>query len=334
MTAGNVTMKNILVFLEQRNGIVKQASIEVWNGIQACAGSKPGNAKVFGIVAGPLEQGDLEGMLSGDGVVYHDASDDLALYNSENYITVISELFGKESCSTLLFADTALSRDLAPRLSIRLQAALLSGCEPEQALLKGICRRPVYSGRGIAVYSAQSDRTIYTLASTAGHPETLPEGKIVFKSYKKSCVTDLHPASIVRKVVMIQGRPDVAEARIIVAGGRGMGGRESFGVLEELAEVLGGAVGASRSVVDEGWRPHAEQIGQTGKTVAPALYIACGISGAVQHLAGIGAAGTVVAINNDPHAPIFTRADYGIVGDVHTVIPNLVGEFRDFLKKK
>ena len=113
-----------------------------------------------------------------------------------------------------------------------------------------------------------------------------------------------------------------------------MGGSEGFALLEQLALLLGGAVGASRTAVDEGWRPHAEQIGQTGKTVAPALYFACGISGAVQHRAGIGSAGIVVAINRDRHAPIFDIADYGIAGDVHNVLPKLVDSLKDFLKKQ
>ncbi len=121
---------------------------------------------------------------------------------------------------------------------------------------------------------------------------------------------------------------------IIVAGGRGMGGAEGFALLDKLAALLGGAVGASRTAVDEGWRPHAEQIGQTGKTVAPALYFACGISGAVQHLAGIGSAGIVVAINRDRDAPIFDVADYGIVGDVFVVLPKLIDELQEYLKKK
>ena len=126
----------------------------------------------------------------------------------------------------------------------------------------------------------------------------------------------------------------MAEARIIVAGGRGMGGAEGFTLLEQLALLLGGAVGASRAAVDEGWRPHADQIGQTGKTVAPALYFACGISGAVQHLAGIGSAGIVVAINSDPHAPIFNVADYALIGDVHIVLPKLLDSLQEFLKKQ
>jgi electron transfer flavoprotein alpha subunit len=130
-----------------------------------------------------------------------------------------------------------------------------------------------------------------------------------------------------------QGR-DIAEASVIVAGGRGMGSPEAFGLLEELAALFGGSVGASRSAVDEGWRPHGEQIGQTGKRVAPDLYIACGISGALQHLAGIAAARIVVAVNSDPDAPIFGVADYGIVGDVRIVLPGLIAAFRDLLIKK
>ncbi|NEX14306.1 MAG: electron transfer flavoprotein subunit alpha, partial [Prosthecochloris sp.] len=129
-------------------------------------------------------------------------------------------------------------------------------------------------------------------------------------------------------------RRDISESDIIVAGGRGVGGRDNFVLLESLAEALGGVVGASRSAVDEGWRPHADQIGQTGKSVAPKLYIACGISGAVQHLAGISGAGTVVAINRDREAPIFGAADYGVVGTIEEVVPRLERAVRNFQRLK
>ena len=148
------------------------------------------------------------------------------------------------------------------------------------------------------------------------------------------CFTGEELFPLVRRLAMHKGVQDVAEAKIIVAGGRGMGSAEGFSLLEELAGLLGGCVGASRPVVDEGWRSHAEQIGQTGKTVAPALYLACAISGAPQHLAAIGSAGIVVAINRDPHASIFDVADYGIVGDVHLVLPKLIEELQEFLKKR
>jgi len=138
----------------------------------------------------------------------------------------------------------------------------------------------------------------------------------------------------VRSIIAGSSRRSIAEAEIIVAGGRGMGGKDQFVLLEELASLLGGSVGASRSAVDEGWRPHSDQIGQTGKSVAPDLYIACGISGALQHLAGISAARTVVAINSDPEAPIFDAADYGMVGDVREVIPAFIGAVKEVLQKK
>jgi electron transfer flavoprotein alpha subunit len=328
-----LVMNKFLVFLEQREGIVKKASLSTWNRVQGLAALQ-GESVVAGIIAGPVDLRQLDGTLSGDGVIYHANDDGLRLYNQEHYTRLIADTFKREGTSTLFFADTSMSRDLASRLSVRLQASLLSGCSIVEKDTTGTCIRPVYSGSSLASFIPKQRERIYILSSRAPEAASSSGGHLEFITLDTKSFTAQDIFPVVRRIVMREGSPDVAEARVIVAGGRGMGGAEGFALLEELAVLLGGSVGASRTAVDEGWRPHAEQIGQTGKTVAPALYFACGISGAAQHLAGIGSADVVVAINSDRHAPIFDVADYGIVGDVHLVLPKLIDSLKEFLKKK
>ncbi|MEI8033055.1 MAG: electron transfer flavoprotein subunit alpha/FixB family protein [Chlorobiaceae bacterium] len=326
-------MKKFLVFLEQREGVVKKASIDAWNRVQELA-ALSGGASLSGLLAGPADTASLEELMQGDGAIYHANHDALALYTQDGYARIVLEMMTKEGYSALFFADTALARDLAPVLSVRLQASLLSG-RPELSLEGKVarCRRPVYSASAEASFTP--GRPIAVTILSSGQPvASIPGGRISFMPFPLSGPPDNDLHRLVRRIEMRSGVADIAEARIVVAGGRGVGSKEGFALLEEVAELLGGAVGASRAAVDLGWRPHADQIGQTGKTVAPSLYIACGISGAIQHLAGIGSAGTVVAINSDPHAPIFDVADYGIVGEVHQVLSRLSGAIRDFLKKK
>lgn len=328
------TMTGYLVFLEQREGILRKTSLDTWNMVQELAVRNNPVVPVTGLIIGPAVTARCEAALSGSGTIFHAALEELALYQAERYTLIVSEVFSKEGISTIFFADTALSRDLAPRLSVRLEASLLSGCTgpfPDDA---GSCIRPVYSGSAIVSFTAVQEKKICTLSLPEQHCSFSREGTIVFAPLEENPHEPSRPSALVQRIALIAGKSDVAEADIVVAGGRGMGSSGSFAMLDELAGLLGGAAGASRAVVDEGWKPHAMQIGQTGKSIAPRLYIACGISGAVQHLAGIGRAGTVVAINSDRHAPIFDTADFGIVGDVHGVVPALIDEIREFLKKK
>ncbi|MEI7787561.1 MAG: electron transfer flavoprotein subunit alpha/FixB family protein [Chlorobiaceae bacterium] len=325
-------MNKFLVFLEQREGVVKKASVSLWNRVQELAALR-GDSVVSGILVGPADIRQLDGVIAGDGVVYHAKAESCRLYNQECYTRVVADIFQREACTALYFADTAMSRELAPRLSVRLQASLLTGCTMSDPAVDCVSR-PVYSGSFLASFVPKRHQRLFILSSSASISSYSAGGHIDFIDVDPQSFSMENIFSVVRQIVMREGRPDVAEARIIVAGGRGMGGAEGFALLEQLALLLGGAVGASRTAVDEGWRPHAEQIGQTGKTVAPALYFACGISGAVQHRAGIGSAGIVVAINRDRHAPIFDIADYGIAGDVHNVLPKLVDSLKDFLKKQ
>ena len=327
-------MKTVLVFLEQREGVIKQASIDTWNHVQELVALRPGVA-VSGILAGPARTLQLEGLLAGTGVIFHANEEAFRLYNPRRYARLVAETMRREGATSLFFADTALSRDLAPRLSVRLQASLLSGTPFDKGKVDDSgCARLVYSGAAIASFASERALNIFIATSRQTSFTTTFGAQISVVVLEPSMVTDDDLFPMVSSITMHKGMRDVAEATIIVAGGRGMGSSGGFCLLEELALLLGGAVGASRPVVDEGWRPHAEQIGQTGKTVAPVLYLACAISGAPQHLAAIGSAGTVVAINRDPHAPIFDVADYGIVGDVHTVLPKLIEAVKEFLKTK
>ncbi|MEI6847298.1 MAG: electron transfer flavoprotein subunit alpha/FixB family protein [Chlorobiaceae bacterium] len=327
-------MNKFLVFLEQRDGVVKNNSIDVWNLVQKFAASLA-DATVMGIIAGPADILHLNGLMIGDGVIYHADQEELVLYNQVYYIRLIVDIMRQSVSNALFFADSALSRDLAPRLSVCLKASLLSGnLLFNQSGEPNGCYLPVYSGLATASFVPKCNLSIYQLSSRKILTESSVGGRIDFVTFRPQYVTVEKLFPVVQRIVMLNNRLDIVDAGIIVAGGRGMGGTKGFALLEQLAAILGGTVGASRSVVDAGVRPHAEQIGLTGKTVSPAFYFACGISGSVQHLAGIGSAGIVVAINNDYDAPIFDVSDYGIVGDVHVILPKLIEAVKEFLKTK
>lgn len=328
-------MNNYLVFLEQREGIVKQASIELWNTLQKLAALHD-DIIVSALLAGAADTHQLQTTLAGDGFLYHASDPCLTRYNPELYARLVADTFNRQRCSTLFFADTLLSRELAPKLSVRLHAALLSGTPIFDAAGRDCGSfRAVYSGSALASFHSSHAPRIYTISSLPILPAIVSRGHIEVIPLQQQCaISDEELFPLVRSLTMHQGRQDVTEADIIIAGGRGVGGIDGFRLIEQLAQLLGGVVGASRPVVDEGWRPHSEQIGQTGKIVAPALYLACGISGSVQHLAGVGSSALLIAINSDPHAPIFDGADYGIVGDLPLVLRKLIDAVQEFLKKR
>jgi electron transfer flavoprotein alpha subunit len=228
-------------------------------------------------------------------------------------IQAVAQLVATSDPAVVLIGATSLGKDVAARLSARLNAPLAMDCVDVRADGDRIvATRPMYGGKVLADVTIRPRAMEAVAAQGAGEVE------------KVAVSLDGTTLSLVEKH-METGKIELTEADVVVTGGRGMGG-DDFAVVEALAKALGGAVGASRSAVDEGWRPVSDQVGQTGKVVAPNLYIACGVSGAIQHLAGMASSRVVVAINKDPEAPIFSKCDFGIVGDLFEVIPALTAE--------
>jgi electron transfer flavoprotein alpha subunit len=251
-------------------------------------------------------------------------------YLAETYAPAVAEILNTLQPKVVLAAASVDGKDLSARVAARLGAGLAQDCTElkiEGGALKA--KRPVYAGKALAWYE-WADGAFPQMASC--RPNVMD---CLLPDTSKSAAVETPavslPAEARTRVVGVEaaaGKVDLAEAQIIVSGGRGLKGPEHFAVLEELAQLLGGAVGASRAAVDAGWRPHAEQVGQTGKVVTPTLYIACGISGAIQHLAGMGSSKFIVAVNKDPEAPIFSKADYGVVEDLFQFVPAFIGELK------
>lgn len=255
----------------------------------------------------------------------------LADYTTGAYTSVLNRLIRKEEPQAVLIGNTAVGKDLAPRLAQRLGVGMASDCTGMELDGENFLtfRRPVYGGKAFAEVAANSRPVLATIRPNT-FPVSVPDVTRQTEITEEKAEIDADDLrAVVKEVVLAASqRPELIEANIIISGGRGMKGPENYCILEECADVIGAAVGASRAAVDAGWIEQKFQVGQTGKTVSPTLYIACGISGAIQHLAGMGTSKVIIAINKDPEANIFNLADYGIVGDLFEVVPLLTDEFR------
>jgi electron transfer flavoprotein alpha subunit len=313
----------ILVFIEQRNGKIKKSSIEAVKAASTLA------AKISYTVHTLAVGNEIEELtqLGGYGAlnVTHYKNALLENYSTSAYTDIAVNHAKEIDAEIIFFANTSLGKDLAPHVSVRLDAGLATDVIALEYNNDIIATRPVYAGKALIDVKITSAKKVFTL-----RPNVFNAGESNGNTAEVNVVNADNPnlASKVVDVKKSEGKLDVAEADIIVAGGRGMKGPEHFKLIEDLADVLGAATGASRAVVDAGWRPHSEQVGQTGKTVSPNLYIALGISGAIQHLAGMRSSKYIVAVNKDKDAPIFQVADYGIVADVFDVVPPLIEELK------
>lgn len=322
----------LLAFAEQRDGSFKKSSYEVVQTASRLAGTI--GAECVALVVGSGVAA-MAGELGHYGATRVLAVDDPKLERHSNtaYAKVIADVAGKEGADVVLMAASQMGKDLAPRVAVKLEAGLAADCvalAAEGADLKA--KRPVYAGKGLIEVVVKTATKVFTLRPNV-FTASKGEGTASVETIQVE-LTDNDFGSVVTGTKVATGRPDVTEADIVVSGGRGMKAPEHFNLIEGLADVLGAGVGASRAVVDAGWRPHDEQVGQTGKTVSPTMYVACGISGAVQHLAGMSSSKYIVAINKDKDAPIFQVADYGIVGDVFEVLPELTDHLKKALGKE
>ena len=321
----------ILAFAEQRENKFRKSSFETVQAARRIADQLSAEFVALAIGSGvEAIAGELGNYGASRVIVVDDSA--LAQHSNGAYAKVIAEIAKREDAQIVFLPASQMGKDIAPRIAVKLDAGLAADCVALK-IEDGdvIATRPVYAGKGLLDVKVKTPKKLFTLrpnvfTATAGQGTAAVE-KATVPLQPEDLIT------MVKEVKVAAGRPDVTEANIIVSGGRGLKGPENWHLIEGLADALGAAVGASRAVVDAGWRPHDEQVGQTGKTVAPTMYIACGISGAVQHLAGMSSSKFIVAINKDKDAPIFQVADYGIVGDVFEVLPELTAEFKKALGK-
>lgn len=328
--------QGVWVFGEQKKGVVQPVAYELLGegrrlaerlGVELCA-----------VLLGDNVRSQAQDLISrGADKVYLVDSHKLKNYQDEPYTNVLVKLIREYKPEILLAGATSIGRSLVSRVAVKIHTGLTADCTGLEIGDDGLLlqTRPAFGGNIMATIITQNYRpqmaTVRHKVMKEAGVDRNREGEIIEKKFDARELTSC--TELLDIVEEIEETVNLAEADIIVSGGRGVGGAENFRLIRELAVTLGGAVGASRSAVDSEWIPYSHQVGQTGKTVCPKIYIACGISGQIQHLAGMQSSKIIVAINKDPHAPIFNVTTYGIVGDLFEVVPALTAKFKKVLGK-
>jgi electron transfer flavoprotein alpha subunit len=325
-------MSAILTFAETRDGKLRRPALEAVSEARRLASASGGRVVSVVIGSGVSEAVPALGAQGADAVHVFDAPA-LAAYATEVWARALAKVIEALKPTAVLIPFTAMGKDLAPRVAAKVRGGLVSDCVG-LAMKDGRleARRPVYAGKAYATVRWEGEPQIASLRANVfavGPLDAARKAEVVSES-----VDATSRARVTAVASTAEGKLELSEAQVIVSGGRGLKGPEHFHLVSELADAFGAAVGASRAVVDAGWVDHQLQVGQTGKTVSPSLYIACGISGAIQHLAGMSSSRVIVAINKDADAPIFKVADYGLLGDAFEILPKLTAAAKAYFAAK
>lgn len=330
--------KNVWIYAEQRNGVITPVVLELLGEGKKIAKETDSELCAF-LIGNNIKSLADELIAYGAEKVYLAESELLENYTTDGYAKVLSDSINEYKPEIVLYGATHIGRDLAPRIAARVNTGLTADCtklevDPDDKKLKQT--RPAFGGNLMATIICPEHRPQMSTVRP-GVMEKLPrnednKGNVI--KVNLNLVSDDIRTIVLEVVKHKKEMVSLTEAEVIVSGGKGLGSPEGFKMLKQLADVLGGTVGSSRAAVDAGWIEHANQVGQTGTTVKPKIYFACGISGAIQHLAGMSGSDIIIAINKNPLAPIFDVADYGIVGDIYDVVPMLIGAFTQYYKEK
>jgi electron transfer flavoprotein alpha subunit len=318
-------MANVLVVGEIKDGVLKKISREMTSAGRKIADAIGAQVEVLLIGDGAEKFAPELASVGADKVIVSGEKD----YNPEAYANIIAGVAKEKSAGIVLMPHTGMGKDYSPRVAVKLGAGIVAdsvGFQMDGA--KVIAKKPIYSGKAYANIKVSTDVQVFTVRPNS---QEVVEKSAAGAVEKTSVGAGDVKAKITGTELSGGNKIQLTEASIIVSGGRGMKGPENFPLLQELCDVIGAALGASRAAVDAGWISHSHQVGQTGKTVSPNCYIACGISGSIQHMAGMGSSKYIVAINKDPDAPIFKVATFGIVADLFEVVPALTKEFKKVL---
>jgi electron transfer flavoprotein alpha subunit len=315
--------KGTWVVVDQRDGKIRKVAFELLSEAQ-----KFGD-EVSAVVIGKGVEGLAPELAKygADKVIVAD-DDVFANYNTGAYVAQMAAMIKEYDPAVILFGHTSMGKDLAARLAQKLEVGMATDCVAvEISGGKGIFTRPIYAGKAFAKVQLEGAPILATIRAGVMEVKESNKAGAVVKAAVAATAADVYQ-TFKEFIPSVSTRPELTEADVVVSGGRGMKGPEGVKVIEELADLLGAAVGGSRAAIDSGWLGHEYQVGQTGKVVNPTLYIAAGISGAIQHLAGMSSSKFIAAINTDPEAPIFGVADFGVVGDLFKVIPVVVAELK------